>query len=259
MKRLNKFLLPLFTLLLAAMGAAMPFAASYMQDVRQSDPEIRSFDSFSLTLRQESDLGRTLALVSGSDYYIEENAEAEADARMTRLEALSAAEELLKELIQYGLLDSAVTSLPTIWPQELHANDGSVSIPTWTMEWNLPDAGDTLYVWMDDATGKAFLISLPSERYSNKYVYNVSSEAIYASAENWRAFLEDYYGTEVQLAWEAWFDYSARFSLTFPLGPADGEKTEYQLDLYIYFADGFTTLNPYVSPPGPLNESAYDS
>ena len=228
MKRLNKFLLPLFTLLLAAMGAAMPFAASYMQDVRQSDPEIRSFDSFSLTLRQESDLGRTLALVSGSDYYIEENAEAEADARMTRLEMLC-------------------------------ANDHSVSIPTWTMEWNLPDAGDTLYVWMDDATGKAFLISLPSERYSNKYVYNVSSEAIYASAENWRAFLEDYYGTEVQLAWEAWFDYSARFSLTFPLGPADGEKTEYQLDLYIYFADGFTTLNPYVSPPGPLNESAYDS
>lgn len=259
MKRLKRWALVLVTLTLAAVGAVMPFAVSWVQDARQTDPEIRSFDSFSLTLRQESDLGRTLALVSGSDYYIEENADAEEDTRMTRVEALSAAEELLKELIQYGLLDTAVSSLPTIWSQTLHANDESVSIPTWTMQWNLPDAGDTLYVWMDDATGKAFLISLPSERYSNKYVYNVSSEVIYASAENWRAFLEDYYGTEVQLADEEWFDYSARFSLTFPLGPADGEKTEYQLDLYIYFADGFTTLNPYVSPPGPANESAYDS
>lgn len=259
MKRLKRWALVLVTLTLAAAGAVMPFAVSWVQDARQTASETRSFDSFSLTLRQESDLGRTLQLISGSNYYIEEIADSEEDTRMTRVEVLTAAEELIKELIQYGLLDTTVSSLPTIWPQTLHANDESVSIPTWTMQWNLPDAGDTLYVWMDDATGKAFLISLPSERYSNKYVYNVSSEVIYASTENWRAFLEDYYGTEVQLADEEWFDYSASFSLTFPLGAANGEKAEYQLDLYIYFADGFTTLNPYVSPPGPANESAYDS
>lgn len=259
MKRWRSALLVLVTLTLAAAGAAMPFAAAYMQDERQTDPEIRSFDSFSLTLRQEADLGRTLKLIAGSEYYIEEIAESEADARMTQVEALSAAEELIKELSQYGLLNGAVSSLPTIWPQTLHAFDESVSIPTWAMQWNLPDKGDTLYVWMDDATGKAFLISVPSERYTNKYVYNISSEAIYASAENWRSFLEEYYGTEVSIADEEWFDASARFPLTFSLGAAEGEGQDlFQLDLYIYFADGFTTLNPYVSPPGPANESAYD-
>lgn len=259
MKRLKKCLLPLFTLLLVAAGAAMPFAVSYMQDARQTAPETRSFDPFRLTLREEVDLGRTLKLVAGSDYYIEENAESEKDVRMTRMEVLSAAEELIKELTRFGLLDSAVSSLPTFRPQILHANDESVSIPTWSMEWELPDEGSTLYVWMDDATGKAFLISLPSERYTSKYVYNISSEAIYASAENWRAFLEDYYGTEVQIGNEMWFDATAKFTLTFPLGSMeDEERTEYQLDLYIYFADGFTTLNPYVAPPGPSNGSAYD-
>ena len=60
MKRMKKVLMALTTLLLMAAGAAMPFAASWAQDAYQSDPEVRSFDSFSLTLRQESDLGRSL-------------------------------------------------------------------------------------------------------------------------------------------------------------------------------------------------------
>ncbi len=255
MKRMKKVLMALTTLLLMAAGAAMPFAASWAQDAYQSDPEVRSFDSFSLTLRQESDLGRTLKLISGSDYYIEEIAESRKDTRMTRVEALTAAEELMKQLLQFGLLDETVSSMPQIWPQTLHANDGSVSIPTWTMEWDLPERGETLYVWMDDATGKAFMISAPSAKYD---IHKGSGESIYASAENWRAFLEDYYGTEVQIGNEMLFDYTARFALIFPLGAADGEKTVYELDLYIYFSDGFTTLNPYISPPPPAN-AAYDS
>ena len=257
MKRLKKFLLPLFTLLLVAAGAAMPFAVSYMQDARQTDPETRSFDSFRLTLREEVDLGRTLKLVAGADYYVEDAQVAE-NARMTQAEVLSAAEEITKRLIQFGLLDQGTSSLPRLWASTLRAYDGSVSIPTWSLEWDMPDAG-TFYIWLDDATGKAFMISVPSPIYTSHYVSNGSSEAIYACAENWRAFLEDYYGTEVRFGNEMWFDAAVKFALTFFLEAAeDEEQTDFQLDLYIYLADGFTTLSPYVSPPGPAN-AAYDS
>ena len=76
MRRCKRFLLVLFTLTLAAAGAAMPFAASWLQDARQTVSETRSFDSFRLTLRQEVDLGRTLRLIAASNYYIAEAEEA---------------------------------------------------------------------------------------------------------------------------------------------------------------------------------------
>ena len=42
-----------------------------------------------------------------------------------------------------------------------------------------------------------------------------------------------------------WFDYTMRVALVFSLGTGE-DAAEYQLDLYNYFLDGFTTLNPYV-------------
>ena len=257
MRRLKNALLVLVTLLLVAAGAAMPFAASYLQDARQTGSETRSFDSFRLTLRQEADLGRTLKLIAGSDYYIAEDEES-ADARMTRADVLTAVEELMKMLIQYGLVEHTTSSLPKIWPQTLCANDGSVSIPTWALQWDMPA---NLYVLMDDASGKAFLITLSCMGYSEKYLAKNGAEPIIAQAENWRAFLEEYYGTEVRLADEEWFDSSARFALTFPLGTA-ADEAEYRLDLNYYFADGFAVLDPYVEAPKAVsasNASAYDS
>ena len=255
MRRLKSALLVLFTLLLAAAGAGMPFAASYWQDARMTGTETRSFDSFSLTLRQEADLGRTLELIAGSDYYIAEDEES-ADARMTRADVLTAAEELMKMLLQYGLVEHTTSSLPRIWPQTLCANDGSVSIPTWALQWDMPA---NLYVLMDDASGKAFLITLSCMGYSEKYLAKNGTEPIIAQAENWRAFLEEYYGTEVRLADEEWFDISARFALTFPLGTAEDEA-EYRLDLNYYFADSFAVLDPYVeNTRAASNAAAYDS
>ena len=246
MKRLRRLCLPLFTLLLVAAGAAMPFATSRFQDAREREAEVRDFDSFSLTLRQETDLGRTLKLVAGQDFYIAENERA-GEARMTWMEVLTAGEELMTSLLQYGLIDAAASSLPTVYPQVLCANDESGSIPTWTLDWNMEDGACNVYVWMDDAAGKAFLITLPCARSSSSYVFSVSKEPIYAQAENWRVFLENYYGTEVWLSEEEWFDYAARFTLMFALGEGgNGEQAVFQLDLFIYFTNGFATLSPYV-------------
>ena len=101
MKRLKKWLLPLFTLLLVAVGAAMPFIASYMQDAQQADPDIRPFDSFSLTLQQQgADLGRILRTIASSEYYINETPTLE-NAALTQGLALAAVEDLMTELVKF--------------------------------------------------------------------------------------------------------------------------------------------------------------
>ena len=102
MRRLKNALLVAATLLLVAAGAAMPGAASYLLDAYGSRLEERvSFDSFFLTLRQETDLGRTLKLIAGSDYYVEEAAASE-EASLNEWDALDAAREVLAALSQIG-------------------------------------------------------------------------------------------------------------------------------------------------------------
>lgn len=245
MRRLKNALLVAATLLLVAAGAAMPGAASYLLDAYGSRLEERvSFDSFFLTLRQETDLGRTLKLIAGSDYYVEEATESE-EASLNEWDALDAARELLAALSKYGLLESLPEALttPDVWPQTIVSNDETASIPMWSVSW--PDS--PAYIWLDDGAGKAVMIAIPCPRYPKDHISNTSVELLYAQAENWRAFLEDYYGTEVQITGEEWFDISVRFTLTFPLG-RDGENAYFQLDLYIHFVDGFTMLSPYISP-----------
>lgn len=255
MRRLKNVLLVLFTLLLVAAGAAMPAAVSYIQDsYGPSLEESRSFDSFSLTLREEADLGRTLKLIAESDYYVEEARASEA-AGLSEGQALDAAQAVLTELAKHGLLDRLPQELstPDVWPQTLISKDGTAEIPMWSVSWR----GGPECLWLDDAAGKAVMISMGCPSYSSKYVFNVDSEPIYAQAENWRQFLEDHYGTEVQIAGEEWFDTSVRFNLTFLLG-GEREQAYFQMDLYIYFADGFTTLSPQVSPVDvPPNQSTY--
>ena len=175
--------------------------------------------------------------------------------------ALDAAREVLAALSQYGLLDSIPEALttPEVWPQTIISSDETISIPMWNISW--PDS--PAYIWLDDGAGKAVMISIPCMGYSEKYLAKNGTEPLYVQAENWRAFLEEYYGTNVQITGEEWFDTAARFALTFPLG-GDGEKSYFQLDLYLL--DGFATLSPYISPFGgaaaespPPYDSSYDS
>ncbi len=263
MRRLKNALLVAATLLLVAAGAAMPGTASYLLDAYGSRLEERvSFDSFFLTLRQETDLGRTLKLIAGSDYYVEE-ATASEEASLNEWDTLDAAREVLAVLSKYGLLESIPEALttPEVWPQTIISSDETISIPMWNISW--PDS--PAYIWLDDGAGKAVMISIPCMGYSEKYLAKNGTEPLYVQAENWRAFLEEYYGTNVQITGEEWFDTAARFALTFPLG-GDGEKSYFQLDLYLHFLDGFATLSPYISPFGgaaaespPPYDSSYDS
>ena len=274
MKRLKKWLLPLFTLLLVAVGAAMPFIASYMQDAQQADPDIRPFDSFSLTLQQQgADLGRILRTIASSAYYINETPMLE-DAALTQGLALAAVEDLMTELVKFDLLEREVLaefSDPRVHPQMVvpvvYSNEEDINwaaagvpgpdydpflgeyteedgIPTWTITWNQPD---DCHIWLDDASGKAIYIQLPDlSGLGTPDGSAAFGEKVYAAAENWRAFLEDYYSTEVQIAGEDWYDNAVKFNLSFPLG-TDEDQEVFQLDLYLYLTYGFSVLSPYVS------------
>ena len=87
MRIVKRCLTVLATLLLVAAGAAMPFAASYMQDARQAGSEVWSFDPFRLTLKQEEDVSRVLDIITVLDYYL-------ADTLEFKVELLIEGEEL---------------------------------------------------------------------------------------------------------------------------------------------------------------------
>lgn len=273
-KRLKKWMLPLFTLMLVAVGAAMPFIAAYMQDAQQADPDIRPFDSFSLTLQQRgAGLGRLLRAIANREYYINETPALE-DTALTQGLALAAVEDLMDELVKYGLLRKealAQFSDPKVHPQlvipVVYADTNidtaaavlpgpdydpfpgdyteEAGIPTWTVTWDQPD---DCHVWLDDASGKAIYIEIPSLSDMGKPDGSGAfGEKTYALAENWRAFLSDYYGTEAQITDEEWYDDDAvSFALSFPLGVGE-DKEIFQLDLYLYFKYHFSVLSPYVS------------
>ena len=274
MKRLKKWVLPLFTLLLVAVGAAMPFIVSYMQDAQQAEADIRPFDSFSLTLQQQgSDLGRILRTIANGAYYINEASKAE-DAALTEGLALSATEDLLTELVKYGLLNKETLArfyspkiqaqrvIPVIYTDTeiegyasavLPGQDGNSSnayvleddaISTWTITWDQPD---NVWIWLDDASGKVIMIEIPC--LSGLGIYdgsNAFGERVYALVENWRTFLSDYYSTEVQVTDEEWYDDAVKFALSFPLGASEDQEI-FSLDLYFYFSYYFSILSPYVS------------
>lgn len=264
MRKLKNALLVCFTLLLAAAGATMPFAVSYMQDARQAAEEVRPFTSFSLTLKQETDLGRILRAVDweNSDFTVSDVAE---DAVLTEWEAYNAAQDAMLALHEHGLLYREVLeglAHPRIMPQTVITGTGGMpmavlpgpeaeryaeddygadaslqateplSFATWTVQWEEPS---DYYLWLDDASGKVFMIEVAAP------VTKVD-EDVYVRMENWRSFIEDYYSTEVQDIREMWYDNAAEFHFTLPLG--EGEEPV-SLTLRIYYMAGFEILAPY--------------
>lgn len=276
MRHVKNVLLVLFTLLLVAVGAFMPLAASELEDAYGANKsETWVFDSFSLTLKQEADLGRILRVVENGSYYVHE-ASKSSSALLTEGLALEAAENVLTELVEYGLIDKAVWAElldPRVQAQEIFpmgidepllteeerlqlekeglvlpydagnsaSTDWNVeegeAIPAWTVIWNRPDY---FYIWVDDASGKAIQIStfLGQELATAQEAVNV--------AEKWVRFLGDYYGVEVTRSSAYWYDDdSVAFLLSFPLGE---NEEQFYMTLYL-FPDGYVTMYPWADFP----------
>ena len=257
MRWVKNILLVLVTLALAATGAAMPFAASRLQDARQAGSETRSFDSFVLTLEKNGELSRILRFLSENQIYDFIKGTPE-NARMSEAEAGDAAREAVILLAQYKLigpevmdavLDPAAVGIDG--PSTFTVCIGSPADPQtpsfviWIVFWESLD----ILIHLDDASGKAFQISIPNEAWpfiGEKYDGNTASvgrsiEEMYAQAENWGRFLEEYY--EVKLmdyVEDESFDPSAPMFLLY----IDLEDGKDWLPMKLYFYDYLTHLLP---------------
>ena len=255
MRWLKRALAPLATLLLMAVGAAMPWAVFYVQDQYEEErQEERILDLFSLTLRQETDLRETLGVVQKEDYGMSDQAEG---AVLTEEEALAAVREALTLMEDCGLAEpwaAEIVAAFRVYSGSLFPmnEDESFSIPMWTI---YSEGGVSSYFfYLDDASGKIFHASVPIPGQTRietvptpgQQVMDASAgqsagrEDVYIWMDRWRKFIEVYYGVEILEIEEMWYDDgSAEFLLPFYLGE---EKELFQMRLYLYCLDGFAIL-----------------
>lgn len=255
MRWLKRALAPLATLLLMAVGAAMPWAVFYVQDQYEEErQEERILDLFSLTLRQETDLRETLGVVQKEDYGMSDQAEG---AVLTEEEALAAVREALTLMADCGLAEPWAAENAaafrvysgSLFPMD---EDESFSIPIWTIY--SEGSGSGYYFYLDDASGKILYASVPIPGQTHIEIVPVpgqqvmdasagqqaGKEDVYIWMDRWRKFMEVYYGAEILEIEEMWYDDgSAEFFLPFYLG----EEELFQMGLYLYCRDGIAVLS----------------
>ena len=198
----KRWLLVLLTMLLIGVGAAMPWGAAWIQDLYGvSKQESLPFDPVSLTLRQDSEIGDVLRLMSAP--YDETGWSGE--TRLTVEEASATALAFLAQLDQYGLLESGDLGpygqlAPDIINQ-IKASGGSSATPSmfisldgttaiiWVCHWK-GTTGPSYEIRIDDATGKAVIGYIPSPHIEDP-------EFAYYRMEQWQLFFQDYYGVEI--------------------------------------------------------------
>lgn len=257
MRWVKNMLLVLFTLALVAAGVVMPFAASRLQDARQVVAEIRSFDPFVLTLEKKGELSRILRVLSENQAYnFTENTSE--DARMSEAEAVDAAREAVILLAQYKLVSPDVMSAaldhiaagiegPSAFMGRITLSTGpqTISFVTWTVYWESLN----IQIDLDDASGKAYQISISDGTWpfiGEKLDGNTTNagspiENMYAQAENWGRFLEEYYEVKFMDFAE---DESFRSFVPVFLLYIDLEDGRDWLPMKLYFFDDFTWLLP---------------
>lgn len=238
MRRLRRWRLPVLTLLLMAAGAAMPWAVFRAQDVYgENRQEERRLDSFSLTLREETDiLSRTLRIIQDGNYSMSDWAPS---AKLTEEEALGAVQEVMELMADFGLVEPWVPENMANFQASLGAvasiEDEGTSATMWMVYSENPLDGYNYFFWLDDASGKVLLVSVP-------IAHMEPMEDLYILMERWRQFIEVYYGVEISKIGEEWYDVCVEFYLPFQLTEAEEPL---QMKLSLYYADNFSTLTPF--------------
>lgn len=261
MKKLRRALLPLLTLALIAAGAVMPYAACRLQDSRLvGGSEDRSFDSVSLTLRQEGGIGETARLLSGPYSIMEWSGE----TAMTAAEALEAGMKALESMKQAGLIPTSRLNLVKkldsggSMPLLAVSEDGERSSLLWQCWWTVEDEEERTdwYLLVEDATGLAVEASVGSALYAGK-------EAPYAQMDSWVNFFQDYYGIQIPAVQDNSPDADRVWQFLMPFDPQDGQGKRCALVLTLY--DGvsyFTFLDPGwpdAEPAPPEDEVIFDA
>ena len=249
--KIRSALLVLLTALLVVGGAALPWAVSLGQDrYLESQEEVWVFDPVGLRLGDEPAVWPALRLVAGNYEWLNWDGE----MNLAEEDALGAALGIAAEMEKAGLLPPGVSQagMEDMWVERSLLVSGdvqSLSAVIWNISWSYEygeDAFGFCNMFLDDSTGKMvqFIGSIPPFE---------ETEQIYAQMENWRVFLSDYYGLEVEVLGERAFEdydgYGARastlrptlerrFILGFDLGEELG-KQKILLDLL----DGYGSFN----------------
>ena len=225
--RISNWLLPLFTLVLIAAGAAMPIGVSMVQDAfRDRAGGVWDLDTVSLTLRQDSRVKPVLKLLSNSysGYFWESK------TNMTGEEATAAAYQFLQELTGAGLVHPEVTARTV--PEDFKSPEAAMLVSDTdpglsAIVWNCYGPGVSITI--DDATGMAVSAEVPISVPDYE-----SKEGIYITLDQWTTFFQDYYSIELisientaeivvdkNMSAAGKWDYSipfAHFLVTFELG-----------------------------------------
>lgn len=264
MKRVKNILLVLGTLIMVAAGALMPEIVSYLQDAYGLNrQESRSFDSFSLTLRQDSEAARLLRRLAVGNYWVEEGidwANEPVQPVHTPKQAEDAAVEALELMVKCGVMDSGVleemgtpdvtvsaakadSNLSALADKEASAQAALGIVPEteteteiellsimWSFWW--PDSNTYSYytpmVQIDDATEKLLMAVVPMP--NDGWVIDLDNQE-----KCWTAFLEEHYGFDV-ISVEKQFHPDGAALYIFDLDPEDGEGV---LRIAVDFADVF--------------------
>ena len=261
MKRSKRWPMVLATILVIGIGAAMPWAAAWVQDLYGvSSQETLPFDPVSLTLQQDSEIGAVLRLMS-SPY---DETEWPGETRLTEEEASNAALGALAQLDQYGLLESgSLGEYGSIAPDivdQLKASGGSNATPAmfisldgataiiWVCHWK-GITGPSYELLIDDATGKAVIGYIPTPPPEDE-------EAVYRRIERWRNFFQDYYGLTVETIEDLGGDIFSQFLILLDLG--DGEGGLGMLINTFYYEMDFLPCAAEVTDNPPLNSLESD-
>lgn len=234
MRTIKRYLLPLLTVLLIIVGAAMPLTVSKMQDSRINNLR-EEFPLSTVNLRLQQDIGVSpaLRLISGECNSILW----EEETQLTKQEAIDAAMTAVKKMEDLGLLfignqETVKSAEGRAEPILLIGEDGSSAL-VWNYYWN---SEIPCLMWIDDAAGKAiqFLVSSPSPRDTD------DAHALFA---NWTVFFQEYYGVEIVSVKEESRSMDSGgilYQFIFEADLQDGlDVCELELELY----DGMATFN----------------
>lgn len=217
MRAFKTYLLYLFTLFCVLSGAAMPYLASQVQDARIGKlQQTMTLATVDLTLRQESDIGRALRLLSQEYKEIILWGD---ETSMVAGDAYWAAVDAVMELDRYELLLQEIAEyLPNTEVQaEAHmlvAEDGG-SILVWDCAWGV-DKRWYCSATVDDATGKLIRASVGFDFTDSKMAWE---ETAFLQMEKWVAFIQDYYSVmlidveDITMPMEGGLRFYMRFAL----------------------------------------------
>ena len=209
----RKWIPVLCALLLALLGAVLPFAVSVIQDANAENlRESRELNTVQLTLLRDGGIRETLQLVAeGEQATLPWNGE----TRMTEEEARGAAQKMMNLMSEEGMIPTAPPYSEEYVERRVIVSWDIVRPPVIVWLYVCEDIYTETLIYIDDGTGQMVRMNVETEAPPEAYV---------SLAESWRVFLSEYYGFELLLGDEESAEGSYRRS--FPLLLDMGDRQE---------------------------------